>query len=318
MYASEFVWGLKGLASKPLSGSVVALGAFDGVHLGHQELIKRVKLESQKLGLPSVVIIFEPQPNEFFAKERAPARLMRLREKVSALQVLGVDRVLCLKFNQALRALSPKQFVEDVLVRGLGLKFLVVGDDFRFGSGGGGDYALLQQLGEEFNYEVTDTDSFLLSEKRVSSTLIRESLSQANFANAQVMLGRAYFTLGRVTYGQQLGRTIGFPTLNIALGRKVMALSGVFAVQVELREKMYRGVANIGLRPTVDKQKRASLEVHLLDEDVDAYGEFVRVTYLSKIRDEKKFSDVSELKTQIEKDVAVARDFFARESARER
>jgi len=313
MQVNDFVWGLRGLASSQLAGSVVAVGAFDGVHLGHQALISRLRTESENLGLPSVVILFEPQPNEYFAKGDLPARLTRLREKVEVLKSLGVNRVICLHFNKVLRAYTPLDFVERLLVQQLGLKFLVVGDDFRFGVGGAGNYEVLCSLGLEFDFSVTDTSSFQVSRSRVSSTIIRGLLAEGKFFEAKAMLGRAYSTLGRVVYGKQLGRTIGFPTLNINLGRKVSPLRGVYAVNVNLHGESYEGVANVGFRPTVNTLKKPQLEVHLLDVNVDAYGEFARVEYVEKIRDELKFESVSDLKKQIEKDVVTARLIFKKQ-----
>jgi len=311
MSVSEFVWTLSSAAASPLASSVVALGAFDGIHRGHQTLIQRATSEAKRLGVPSVVVIFEPQPNEYFSKEHAPARLMRLREKVVAIQALNVDRIFCLKFDQALRRFSPIHFVEKVLVEYLGTKFIVVGDDFRFGADGAGNYAFLQSQAKEHGFVVTDTDSFKMDGERVSSTLIRGLLAQAKFGEAAEMLGRPYRNLGRVSYGEQVGRTIGVPTMNIALGRKVAPFTGVFAVKAEIEGKTYNAVANVGVRPTINTLKKPKLEVHVLGETIDAYGKFVWVEYVAKIRDERKFDSIDELKAQIKKDIADAEAIFS-------
>lgn len=227
MHQIEFINGLNGLQPRH-RGSVITIGSFDGVHLGHQQLLAQVLELAKELDLPSTVVIFEPQPNEYFQKQDAPARLMRLREKVDALRRYGVDRVLCLKFDSYLRSLSAQTFVETVIVSGLGAQRLVIGDDFRFGCDRLGDYAFLQEAGKKYGFAVSDTSTHVLSAGRVSSTRIRDALAKANLDDAASLLGAPYQSLGRVVYGKQLGRTLGFPTLNVALGRLSVPLQGVF------------------------------------------------------------------------------------------
>lgn len=309
MHTVELIRGLKGLKPEH-RGSVATIGAFDGVHLGHQRLIERLKSAARETGLPSTVILFEPQPNEFFNRDGAPARLMRLREKVNALAECQVDRVLCLKFDHSLSDLTAKEFVQVVLVDGLAIKHLIVGDDFHFGCDRTGDYGFLTQSGKAFDFTVEDTQSLISEGVRVSSTYIRELLANSELAEAEALLGRPYSSTGRVVYGRQLGRTLGFPTMNIHLGRLHVPISGVYAVSVVLAGHTYCGVANVGVRPTVNQLAKPILEVHLFDASINAYGKCVRVTYLHKLRSEQVFSGVEELKVQIGKDVKQARAFF--------
>ncbi len=310
MHRIEFIRGLKALKPEH-RGSVATIGAFDGVHLGHQKLLSQLKERSVQLGLPTVVTIFEPQPNEYFHRDEAPARLMRLREKVAALESCKIDRVLCLKFNQGLRGLSADRFVKQILVDGLGARFIVVGDDFRFGCDRRGDFSYLKDAGAKYDFDVQDMDTHHVQAERVSSTRIRKLLHNAQLNDAQYLLGKAYTNLGRVKYGRQLGRKIGFPTVNIDLGRKQVPIAGVFAVEVTHNIKCYRGVANVGVRPTVDGADRPVLEVHLLDTDANLYGEFLQVRYLYKLREEKKFESLDDLQTQITRDIVVAREYFS-------
>ncbi|WP_096087311.1 bifunctional riboflavin kinase/FAD synthetase [Agaribacterium haliotis] len=308
----DFYRGVRALTSSALGAHVVTVGAFDGVHLGHQQLLAGVKAEAQALALPSLAIIFEPQPNEFFQKELAPARLMRLREKVAALAEQGIDRVLCLKFDASLRALSAEDFVQKVLLEAAQCRALIVGDDFRFGCDRSGDFAFLQARGRELGFSVSDTQTHEHEAERISSTRLRALLANGELEQASLMLGRAYSNCGRVSYGQQLGRSIGFPTANVALARRKIALQGVFAVELEFAGTYYNAVANVGTRPTVDGKSKARLEVHVLDHKLDLYGAFVKVNYLYKIRDEQKFDGIESLKKQISLDADAARAFFAR------
>ena len=245
--------------------SVVTIGSFDGVHLGHQAILNQVKAVAAELGLPSVVMTFEPQPQEFFSGERAPARLMRLREKVDALFEFGVDQVLCLQFNRELRNLTAAEFVRSVLVDGLGTRHLIVGDDFRFGCDRSGDFKMLSEMGETYDFAVQDTETLEVDGQRVSSTLVRQILEQGNFERASQLLGKPFTITGRVVYGQQLGRELGFPTANVQLNRYSAPLSGVYAVLVNIDGAVYQGAANVGLRPTVGDLLKPILEVHLLD-----------------------------------------------------
>lgn len=294
--------------------SVVTIGSFDGVHLGHQAILNQVKAVAAELGLPSVVMTFEPQPQEFFSGERAPARLMRLREKVDALFEFGVDQVLCLQFNRELRNLTAAEFVRSVLVDGLGTRHLIVGDDFRFGCDRSGDFKMLSEMGETYDFAVQDTETLEVDGQRVSSTLVRQILEQANFERASQLLGKPFTITGRVVYGQQLGRELGFPTANVQLNRYSAPLSGVYAVLVNIDGAVYQGAANVGLRPTVGDLLKPILEVHLLDFEADLYGRRIEVEFVTKIRDEEKFTSLDKLIESIQRDVKQIRAWFAGDS----
>jgi len=263
------------------------------------------------MSLPAVVLLFEPQPNEYFNRTGAPARLMRLREKSIALAEYKVDHILCLKFGADLGQLSAQAFIEQVLVKALGAKKVIIGDDFRFGSDRSGDFNVLREHGQRLGFDVVDTPTLEMSTSRVSSTAIRSLLKHARLADAAVALGRRYSNVGRVIYGRQLGRTLGFPTMNVQLGRLKTPLSGVFAVIVHVKNNQYKGVANVGVRPTVNKLLKPILEVHVLDTELSAYGTFIQVDYYQKLRDEMRFDTIETLKLQIKKDVIQARAYFA-------
>ena len=260
----ELVRGLHNLRPRH-RGCVATIGNFDGVHAGHQAILSRLRAHSARLGLPGCVVIFEPQPREYFAPDAAPPRLTRLREKLSLLQAQGVDRVLCLAFNRRLRELSAEQFVQQVLIDGLGVKHLEVGDDFRFGCDRSGDFAFLQNSGERHGFTVEAANTVAESGERISSTRLRQVLGEGDFTLAERLLGRPFSIAGRVLYGQQLGRTIGAPTANVQLKRVNPPLHGVYRVSVELDGVQLKGVANIGKRPTVKGDGKAHLEVHLFD-----------------------------------------------------
>ncbi|WKV49657.1 bifunctional riboflavin kinase/FAD synthetase [Dickeya fangzhongdai] len=292
-------------------GCVLTIGNFDGVHRGHQALLERLKQEGQARGLPVMVMIFEPQPLELFAAEKAPARLTRLRDKVKYLAQAGVDYLLCVTFDASFAANHANTFISSLLVEKLGVKFLVVGDDFRFGAGREGDFLLLQKAGAAQNFEVISTTTFCSSGKRVSSTAVREALVQDDLILAEELLGHPFSISGRVVHGNELGRTIGFPTANLPLKRQVSPVSGVYAVQVYgLGDAPLPGVANIGTRPTVTGDKRQQLEVHLLDVTLDLYGRHIDVVMCKKLRSEQRFASLDALKQQIANDVVAAREFF--------
>lgn len=294
-------------------GSVATVGNFDGVHIGHQHVIKTLADEGRKLGVPVVVLLFEPQPREFFSAGDAPARLTRLREKLMQMARLPVDRVLLLRFDRKLADLPAEQFIRQILIERLNVKFLVVGDDFRFGRHRAGDFARLAAAGREHGFLVRSTDSVLVENQRVSSTLIRELLARDDLAAAERLLGRPYSICGRVVAGDQRGRRMGFPTANIAVMRKNSPIRGVFAVTMQgFGELPLPGVANIGVRPTVLGCQQLLLEVHLLDFDHDLYGQRMEVRFHQKLRNERKFSDLRELRAQIERDAEAARSFFGR------
>lgn len=296
------------------SGCVLTIGNFDGVHLGHQQILARLSEKARELGLPSVVMIFEPQPREFFAKKTAnltasPARLMRLRDKLAELAYSAIDYVLCVRFNQELSALSPQDFIQQLLVDKLNVKYVSIGDDFRFGAMRAGDLDTLQQAGKKFDFSVENSHSHQLGENRISSSLVRQALEQDNLALAEQLLGKPYSIRGRVAHGNKLGRTIGFPTANIMLNRLVTPIQGVYAVQVETLQGRFNAIANVGNRPTINGTKPL-LEVHIFDFKGDLYGKAIAVNFLHKVRNETKFENFEALKLQIEQDVAEVKHYF--------
>ncbi|MFZ4699168.1 MAG: bifunctional riboflavin kinase/FAD synthetase [Candidatus Methylumidiphilus sp.] len=296
----------------PGQGCVATIGNFDGVHLGHRAVIEGLAAQGRRLGLPTVVILFEPQPREYFDPEQAPPRLSRFREKLTQLNRLPVDEVLALHFDRQLADCSPEEFIQTVLVEGLRVKYLVVGDDFRFGKNRRGNFALLQKTGASSGFDVADTGSVQEGGARVSSTLIRHALAGGNMADASSFLGRPYSIIGRVCQGAKLGRQLGFPTANIGLMRKKTPLQGVFAVTMHgVTERPLHGVANVGSRPTVDGRRKMQLETHLFDFDGDIYGHLVEVHFHQKLREERRFQDVTALREQIARDADQARAYFA-------
>ena len=290
---------------------VASIGNFDGVHLGHQAVFSAMQERSKALGVPATVIIFEPQPMEYFHLVQTPARLTRLREKLAAIADCGIDRVLMLEFGHHLAGMEANEFIDTVLVNGLAIRHLFVGDDFRFGKGRGGDFSLLQQAGETHGFQVEDMNTISHKDARISSTRIRQLLAEGDFASAKSCLGRPYRICGRVAHGNERGRTIGFPTLNVNLHRRVSPLHGVFAVKVNgLEEQALPGVANVGTRPTLDGESQQLLEVHVFDFDRQVYGEHVAVEFVERLRDEKKFDSFADLQRQIQLDAATARAIF--------
>ncbi len=305
-----FVRGLHNLREEH-RGCVATIGSFDGVHHGHQLIIAQVNERAKHYGLPSVVMMFEPQPREYFSREQAPARLMRLREKVDALLDAGVDRVVCLQFNRAMRSLTAQKFVDDLLIAGLGIKCLVIGDDFHFGCDRKGDFTMLETVGAQHDFEVVATQTLKADEERVSSTRIRAELEAAHFDTAKALLGRPFRISGKVCYGQQLGSKLGIPTANVNLHRYRAPLSGVFAVEVLLDGERIPGVANVGMRPTVGDLLKPVLEVHMLDWTGNIYGQRIAVEFKKKLRDEQKFTTLDELVININQDIQTAREYFA-------
>jgi riboflavin kinase/FMN adenylyltransferase len=305
----EFIRGWHNL--KPQHrGCVATIGNFDGVHLGHQAVIGQLAEKGEELGLPTQVILFEPQPQEFFRPEAAVPRLTRLREKLQALRRYSVDRVLCIKFDASFAAMEPEEFIQRLLVDGLQVRYLVVGDDFRFGHKRRGDFTMLAAAGRQHGFQVVNMHTVAIDDERVSSTRVRAALAAGDLAMAEKLLGRPYRMCGRVAHGDKLGRTLGYPTANIYLHRKVTPIKGIFAVEVfGLKGEPVAGAANIGTRPTVGGT-RTLLEVHLLDFNEEIYGAYVHVNFLRKFRDEKRFDSLEELRRWIEKDVANVRAFF--------
>lgn len=312
----ELIRGLHNIRPRH-RGCVATIGAFDGVHRGHQAVLNQLKAKAKELGLPSLVITLEPLPREYFAPKQAPARVMSFREKYYALKEQGIDRVLMVHFNRELSLVSAEDFISDIFHNRLDIKYMVVGDDLRFGHERRGDFSLLQRMGAQFGFGVSDTSTLKSGAERVSSTRIRQALESSNFALAEQLLGRPYTIIGRVVYGQQLGRTIGVPTANLQLRRTKAALSGVYAVEARLGDRILQGVANIGTRPTIDDSITAILEVHLLNFKENIYGRLLEVSFHKKLRDEKKFASFDELKEAIYNDIAQAQQFFAQKENHE-
>lgn len=305
----KLIRGLHNLTS-PLKGSVVTIGNFDGLHLGHQHVIKQLKSVAEIKNQPSVVMVFEPQPVEFFAPTQAPRRLSRLRDKIIQLSALDVDIMVCLHFDRAFASLTAAQFVQQVLIDQLNIKHMVIGDDFRFGKDRSGDFAYLQQRGVESGFEVENTHTLLIDNERVSSTRIRLCLANDDLVTARQLLGRPYTLSGKIAHGKKLGRQLGFPTINLKMGNRPIAVNGIFAVLVKgLDNRILRGVASIGTRPTVNGTGTI-LEVYILDFAEQIYGRCVDVEILHKIREEEKFDSLNALTVQINQDINEAKTYF--------
>ncbi len=291
---------------------VLTLGNFDGVHLGHQQLINHLIEQGKKLNLPTAVMLFEPQPLEFFSK-RAPTRLTSFKEKVRLIEKLGIDYIIAVPFTQTFANMSANAFIQDWLINKLNAKYIVIGDDFQFGRDRKGDINLLQQYTPNNHFSVESMQTFVWNNLRISSTAVREALFNSDFELARCFLGRDYAIQGRVVHGNALARQLGFPTANIHLNRKKPALQGVYFVKVKncCSNQYYHGIANIGIRPTIEG-KKAILEVNLFDFSGDIYGQYLDVTFVCKLRDEKKFDSLADLKQQISQDVCTAKQISAK------
>jgi riboflavin kinase/FMN adenylyltransferase len=285
----------------------LTIGNFDGVHRGHQAMLQRTVSRAAELRLASCVLTFEPHPREFFAPAEAPARLTRLRDKLEQMAALGIDRVHVARFDARLAALSAESFVEDIVAKGLRTAWLLVGRDFRFGAKRGGDFALLERQGARHGFELEAMPDVRLEGERVSSSAVRAALAEGDLARATGLMGRPYAVSGVVVHGTKLGRDLGFPTANIRLPRKA-PLAGIFVVEVE---RIGPAVASVGRRPTVNEVPQPLLEVHLLDWDGDLYGRRLRVTFLERLREERRFEDLGALRAAIARDAEQARNYFA-------
>jgi riboflavin kinase / FMN adenylyltransferase len=335
----KFIRGIMNVSSQP-SGFVATIGNFDGVHRGHQYLLEQVKQQAQLLHLPTMLITFEPHPQDYFSKDKSRPRLTRLREKYRIVQQLGIDYFVCLPFNARLAQLSATDFIETILVNKLNIKCIVIGDDFRFGKDRKGDYFLLAEAGKHYGFSVIPSHTIEHEAKRISSQRVREALSLGQLDTVAQLLARPYSMVGKVVRGDQRGRAIGFPTANIHLAGNSAPLSGVFAVRVKMNRRVNElvggmrsvaemevkkgdigvikqnestplfGVANLGTRPTVDGT-RFMLEVHLFDYAKEFYGQYIEVEFLKKIRDEKRFDNIEALKAQIALDVNEAKQWIA-------
>ncbi len=305
----RLIRGLHNLTT-PLPGCVATIGNFDGLHLGHQHVINQLKAVGEIKDLPTAVMIFEPQPVEYFVPERAPRRLARFRDKLIHLGDIGIDYLICLNFNQQLAEMSAADFVSELLIKRMNVRHLVIGDDFRFGKGRSGDFDYLQQRGHEDNFEVENTHTLMIDGERVSSTRIRQCLAQNDLVTARQLLGKPYTLSGKVAHGKKLGQQLGFPTINLNMGPRPIAAQGIFAVLVKgLDNRVLRGVASIGTRPTVNGVGTI-LEVYILNFSEQIYGRCVDVELLHKIRDEWKFDSLDALTAQIHKDIDDARAYF--------
>ena len=284
----------------------LTIGNFDGVHRGHRALVDRVVARARDTDLASCVLTFEPHPREFFAGEAAPARITRLRDKLDLLAQAGVERVHVARFDARFAALPPERFVEEVLVGGLGVRALMVGRDFRYGARRAGDFAALEAAAKRHAFSLEAMDDVEFEGRRVSSSAVRAALQAGDLRGAERLLGHPYFISGRVAHGAKLGRGLGFPTANIVL-RRPPPIAGIFVVEVD---RLGRGVASVGRRPTVNPVPIPLLEVHLFDRDEDLYGEHLRVRFLEKLRDEEKYDGLPALQAAIARDATRAREFF--------
>ena len=290
---------------------VVTIGNFDGVHLGHQSLLKALKNKAKSCQTKTMVISFEPLPYEYFhPPQQCAARLMRLREKIIALKKFDIDYLLCLPFNKKFASLSAEDFISQVLQNELAIQHIIVGDDFKFGAKRTGDVALLKKLGSEYHFTAEAMPTYKLAEQRVSSSRLRAALQDDQLDLAEQLLGNHYAMAGRVAHGSKLGRKLGFPTANIHLHRRVVPIHGIYVVQAEDREgNLHKGVANVGNRPAIGGTKTL-LEVHLFDFDQDIYGQQLFVTFLHKLRNEENYESLDLLKIQIAQDVLEAKAYF--------
>lgn len=294
----------------------LAIGNFDGVHLGHQALLSNLRATATRLNIEAAVMSFEPHPRAFFAQmlgdlSKTPSRIANLRDNLSALDQAGIDRVIVEHFNAHFAALSPEEFIQKILVDGLHVKLVMVGDDFRFGAKRAGDIHTLIEAGQRLGFAVQTLSTIVRNGERISSSAVRATLAAGDFNEAKHLLGRPYEISGHVVHGQKLGRTLGFPTLNLRIAHHKPAVMGIFVVQVHgLSEQPLPAVASMGVRPTVDDSGRVLLETYILDQHVDAYGKVIRVEFLQKLRDEEKYVDLPTLTAAINRDADQARSYF--------
>lgn len=306
----------RGLHNTPrlANGCVASIGNFDGVHLGHQAMLSQLKAQSLALNLPAVVIVFEPQPLEYFQGNKAPARLSRLRDKMALFSQCQIDIVVCLSFNAYLANLSPEQFASQVLFKHLNVHYLMVGEDFRFGKDRGGDFELLDRLCQHNNCQLAAMPTVSSEQgKRISSTAIRHALMTGDLVSANALLGRNFSIYGRVAHGDKRAREWGIPTANVFLRRMSAPLQGVYCVTATIDDNVHAGVANIGTRPTVDGTK-SLLEVHLFDFEQEIYGRLIAVEFKHKLRNEQRFDSIELLKQQILDDARQARAYFEQQA----
>jgi len=292
---------------------VATIGKFDGVHLGHQLILDQLKQKADELEQPSLVILIEPHPEEFFAANsgKCPARLTTLKEKLELLDSFGIEYVFKLNFNQAMSELSAERYIEEILVNGLGIKAFIVGNDFRFGHQRRGDFEMLTKSGEDYEFEVLETMAYEYNGQRISSTYIREQLALGKFDLVEQLLGRPFTMKGEVVKGKQIGSDLGFPTCNINPHRQQIPIHGVYACEVRLVDQYRPAAVNIGYRPTISEDGEALLEAHILDFDDNLYGKTIEVIFRQKLREEIKFDGLEALKQQISADVRQVRELLA-------
>ena len=289
---------------------VATVGNFDGVHLGHQSVFNQLKQSSKELNLPTAVLTFEPLPLEFFTPKTVPVRLTDFRSKIELMTTMSIDQIICLRFNESLAALPAESFIKEILIDGLSVKQLIVGDDFRFGKNRVGNVELLRRMGQQFGFDVKLAESFQCNGRRVSSSLVRGHLAMGNFQEVRELLGRGYHSNGKVVHGDKRGRTLGFKTANIAIKNSNYPLSGVYAVRVHTgNNAVHKGVASIGTRPVFNGRKLL-IETHIFDFDCDIYGRRIAVEFLKHFRDEEYFPTVDALREQIKKDVRRVKGYF--------
>ena len=308
----QLIRGLHNL-KKSEQGCVLTIGNFDGIHRGHQAILKRLISCAENYDLPSAVVFFEPHPEELFRPENSPPRMSRFRDKITFLKEFGIDQLILVKFSRRFSQMSAEHFLKEILINQLGVKHLIVGDDFHFGHQRQGNYEYLSSHCEPLGFDLERTATLTEGGERISSTAVRQALQNNDLQKAERLLGRPYIISGKVVHGDKRGRTIGFPTANVLLQRKASPLHGVFAVEVEYTVGNNKvnifGVANIGKRPTVGGH-RLQLEVHLFNWSQDIYGEHITVKFVRHIRAERKFADFEQLKTQIALDSQTAKEIF--------
>jgi len=304
---------VRGIPAAGAQACALTIGNFDGVHRGHQALLARVVAQAQRRSLVPAVLTFEPHPREFFSPAAAPPRISNVRDKIDALAACGIRRVHVQHFDRGFAGLPPEDFISRALVNGCAARWLIVGDDFRFGAGRRGDVAMLQRHAARGDFEVETAETVLDGDERISSSAVRDALLRGDLPRAHALLGRNYAVSGRVMHGAKLGRTIGFPTLNLRIPHRRPAAHGIFAVRVQgLGPAPLPGVASIGIRPTIDDSGRWLLEVHLFDFAQQVYGRLVRVEFVARLRDEEKYASLDELSAAIRNDAARAREALAK------
>ncbi len=300
----------------PNSPCALTIGNFDGVHLGHQALLAQVRLAADRLNLAAAVMTFEPHPREFFAHRagdpsKAPSRIANLRDNMAAMEQAGMEQVIVEHFNDTFASQTPQQFIEHTLVNGLHVKWLMVGEDFCFGARRAGNVEMLKQAGQHYGFSVATLPTVTSNGERISSSAVRAALAAGEFSSVNTLIGHPYAISGRVVHGQKLGRTLGYPTLNLRIAHRHPAVHGVFIVRVHgLEAQPLEAVASIGNRPTTEDAGRVLLETHIFDYNKSCYGKLVRIEFLQKIRSEQKFADLASLTAAIDADAAQARTYF--------